>query len=59
MDRWTSAAVAIVIAALGDKAQKPKIRSAMFKLFRSIGEAYSTDEAFLKWARFYSSEIPE
>jgi hypothetical protein len=58
MDRITSAAVSIVLLALSDKIQRRAIRKAMFKLFRTIGEAYSTDETFLKWARFYSSEIP-
>jgi hypothetical protein len=58
MDRITAAAVAIVLLALSDKVQRPKIRKAMFKVFKTVGEAYGTDEMFLKWARLYSSEIP-
>jgi hypothetical protein len=59
MDRVTTAAVAILLLTLGDKVQRPKIRRAMFKVFRTIGEAYSTDEAFIKWAKFYSMEEPK
>jgi hypothetical protein len=58
MDRITSAAVAIVLLTLSDKLQRPKMRKAMFKVFKTIGDSYSTDEMFLKWARLYSSEIP-
>jgi hypothetical protein len=58
MDRITAAAVSILLLALSDKVQRPKIRMAMFKVFKTVGNAYGTDEMFLKWARLYSSEIP-
>jgi hypothetical protein len=53
MDFYISMAVAVVLQALKDKTQKAKVRPAMFKIFRTIGETYKDDETFTKWAKFY------
>lgn len=51
MDLLISMAVSAVIEAVKDPSKKKKVRAAMFKVFRTIGEVYADDEEFLAWLK--------
>lgn len=46
MDRFVKIGITIVLDALGDKANKPKMKKAMLKVFATLWSIYGDDEAF-------------
>lgn len=51
MDLLISMAVAAVIDAVKDPSKKKKVRVAMLKVFRTIGDVYADDEELLAWLK--------
>lgn len=51
MDLLISMAVAAVIDAVKDPSKKKKVRAAMLKVFRTIGDVYADDEELLAWLK--------
>jgi hypothetical protein len=55
MDLYTSIAINVLLRALKDKGQLPKVRAAALKVFKEIGYAFENDPAFVDWAKQYST----
>jgi hypothetical protein len=59
MDRFTSIGINIVIEALRDKLQRPKVRKAALKLLREILIAYEMDQDFIDVVKSFVADKEE
>jgi hypothetical protein len=56
MDRFTSIGINIVLEALRDKLQRPKLKKAALKVFRELLIAYENDQDFFDVAKNFVTD---